>query len=1032
MKLSEFSAKNPFLINLATVFVWVAGIVALWRIPQDVFPSVDYDIVMVKTVYPGAGAEQIERLVTLPLEEELKNVQDIKQTDSTSSEGLSLIFLTLEEDAANKDRTINEIQRAVDRVDDLPHDLKDRPVVEDFKTRDEPVLEIALSGSLPQLELQAKAKKFKDRLSELSGVSNVVMSGYYPPQFHVSILPEKLDDYHLSLKQVAEALKQRNVNFPGGSLIHDGKETTIRTSGEFASVAEIENIVVRANDRGNPVFVKDIGSVTLTHERPTLLFRADGKPAIILMVAKKEGKDIFELKSSIEDEMEKFSHSLPADVRLSVLHDMSYYVKRRVNTLKNNGLIGFALVMIPLFLFLSRSTALAALIGMPTAFFAALAMMNFLGFSLNLVSMFGLVMVIGMLIDEDIVIAENVYRHVQEGKSYFEATVFGATEVTKAVLATVLTTITAFLPLFLMSGILGKIVRDIPATVIMALTASIIEALIILPGHIYSLSRMEKTHVKGTQFHERFLSKHFIERYGRALRYCIARRYKILLLTFAAVVLSGILWVAHIHIVLFPKKGIEAFFIRGKLPIGTSLEVTSEKMKSLEDLLQGLKDDELMHSSTHIGIVQNDPTDPFTQRGSHLGQVTVHLTPEKNRARTVDEIMDELRPRLEKIQGFESVALEAFQAGPPVGKPVAVRIKGDDFAKLTHFAERIKAILKTLNGVNAIQDDYEFGKQEHRVVIDPKRTASAQLSVSEVAQGVNFAFEGGLATTVRKADEEWDVIVKFPEALRFETDALSRVKIANSLGNLIPLSQVATVENGETLRFINHLDRHRVVTITAEVDQRVTTSSQVIKKIKNALAAELEKNSDLFVHFGGEAQETDESMESFYHAFGLALLLTYIIIAVTVTDAVTPFIIMSTILLGLMGVLIGFLFKGEPVSFLALMGVVAMAGVVVDVALLIVDFVHKKDGEGLPPHEAVIQGAMARIRPIILTNATTLLGIIPAAIGLGGADPFIQPMAYAMNWGIGFGTVAALFIIPVLLAILRDFKLGMAKNKEIR
>src|SRR3990167_3393295 len=246
MKLSEFSAKNPFLINLVTIFVWVAGIAALWRIPQDVFPSVDYDIVMVRTDYSGASAEQIERLITQPLEEELKNVQDIKQIDSASSEGLSLIFLTLEEDAANKDKTVNEIQRAVDRVDDLPHDLADQPLVEEFETRDDPVLELALSGPLPQIELQKIAKKLKERLIELPDVSDVILRGYYKPQFHISITPEKIDEYHLSLTQVAEALAKHNVNIPGGSLIHDSKETIIRTSGEFLTADEIKKIVVRA------------------------------------------------------------------------------------------------------------------------------------------------------------------------------------------------------------------------------------------------------------------------------------------------------------------------------------------------------------------------------------------------------------------------------------------------------------------------------------------------------------------------------------------------------------------------------------------------------------------------------------------------------------------------------------------------------------------------------------------------------------------------------------------------------------------
>lgn len=1031
MKLSEFSAKNPFLINLATIFVWAAGVTALFRMPQDVFPSVDYDIVMVKTPYPGASAQQIEKLITHPLEEELKGVQDIKQTDSASSEGLSLIFLTIEEDAKNKDRVVNEIQRAVDRTDDLPDDLVDRPVVEEFRTRDDPAIEMSIAGPLPQLELQELAKRLKDRLLEIPDVSDVVLRGYYEPQFHVSISPEKLAEFHLSLTQVGEALARHNVNIPGGSLIDPTGEMTIRTTGEFLTAGEIGKVVVRANDQGNPVTIANLGEVILSHERPSVLFRADGKPAIILMPTKKEMKDIFKLRKALDEEIVKFEKTLPSGVQVSILHDMSYYVKRRLNVLRNNGLIGFFLIMVPLFLFLSRSTALSAIVGMPTAFFAAIAFMNFFGYSFNLVSMFGLVIVIGMLIDEDIVIAENIHRLVQEGKGFLEATIYGTAQVTKAVVATVATTITAFLPLFLMTGIMGRIVRDIPATVIMALVASLVEALVILPGHIYALSRMEKKHVIGTQFHERFLTEHFIERYGRMLRYCIARRYKILAFFVVSVILSGVVWHAKIHVVLFPKKGIEAFFVRGRLPVGTPLAVTADKMKLLEEKMKLLRADELKHYATYVGIAQNDPTDPFTQRGTHLGQIAVYLTPEPDRDRTVEEIVDALRPEVEKIGGFESVGIESFQPGPPIGKPVAIRFKGDDFEKLSSLAEKTKSLLKKVDGVTDIDDDHERGKMEQRVEIDAARTAQAGLSVAQVATAVRYAFEGGVATTVRASDEEWDVVVKFPESLRYDPTSLRKVVISNEVGNLIPLSAVARFGEQESLRVIRHLDRDRVITVSAQVDQRVTTSSQVISRMKNWLDPELEREGDLFVHYGGEAEETDESMQSFYRAFGLALLLIYIIIAVTVTDAISPFIVMTTILLGLIGVLIGFLLKGEPVTFLAMLGVVAMAGVVVDVALLILDFVHKKDQEGLSPHEAVIEGAKVRIRPIILTNATTLLGIIPAAIGLGGVDPFIQPMAYAMNWGIGFGTASALFVIPVLLAILRDFNLGIATKREV-
>ena len=1028
MTLSAFSVRNKSLFNMLAIFIAIAGILALFRIPREVFPNISFDIVTVQTRYPGANAEQIETLITTPIERELKEVDDIKEIQSRSREGLSFIYLTIEPDARDKGSVVDEIHRAVNRVDDLPNDLADEPVVEEIEVKNDPMMYIALSGPFSQLDLQEWAKQLEDRLLDLNDVSAVERDGYYDPQMHVTIAPEKLAAYHTSLTEVGNALARQNVNVPGGTIITEAGEIILRTSGEFFTPQEIQSVVVRANDQGKAVTVGDLAEIVRSHERPAVRMRVDGARAVMLIPLKQEGVDIFDLKAEIQTVLNRFSELAPPGLRIQIVDDLSYYVERRLNVLIWNGAIGFALVMLSLFLFLSPSTALSALLGMPTTFLATIAIMHAFGISINLLSMFGLIIVIGMLVDEDIVVAENIHRLLQEGKSVWDATIAGATQVARAVVTTVLTTLTAFMPLLLMTGITGKFVRQIPQVVIITLLASLLEALFILPAHIASLSRSDKTG-NGVQTESR-ASRRFLACYSRILSMMLRHRYKVMagfILLFAGIALLG---KSQLNFILFPKQGIEAFFVRIKLPQGTPLEVTETKIETFEAAVAQLPRSELDHFVTSVGLTQNDPNDPFTARGSHIAQIKVLLTPESKRDRNAMSILDSLRPQLETIGGVDALTLDTVSGGPPVGKPVGIRIQGDDFNTLEALAETVKQTLADIPGVEDIDDDYEVGKREKQIVIDPVKVAQAGLTLADAAQAVRFAFEGGTVTAIRTPDDAEDVLVKFPETLRYTSESLSQVVIANPLGNLIPLSRVADYQDGRGIYVIHHFDRDRTITVTAQVDERLTSSSEVNRQAREKLDSHGDRSSDITIHYGGEFESTDDSMASFYQAFSLALLFTFIIIAASLRDLVAPLVAMSGVILGLIGVVLGFLIQGETLSFLALLGVVAMAGVVVDSAILIIDFIHMKEREGLCALDAIAQGAVLRLRPILLTGGTTVLGIIPAAIGLGGIDPFIQPMALALNWGIGFATVTTVFFTPVLMAITRDLRDKIARRQK--
>lgn len=1025
MKLAEWSVKNSLLVNLLTVFILVAGILSVFKLNREAFPNINFDIVEVKTTYPGAIPEQIEKLITIPIEKELKEVSDIKEMVSVSVEGLSLIYLTIEPDAKDKPKIVNDIQRAVDRAEDLPDDLEDKPVVRELKTKDTPVLEVSVFGQLDPIQLRRQAKRLEDMILNNENVSSVVRRGFPEEEFSVEVDPNKLADLHVSLAEVMLALKRTNINIPGGKVRVGDKEVLLRVSGEFYQPEAVEDVIVRGNDFGYNVKIKDIAKVRTVLEEQTVTNRTNGTESINLLILKKSSGDIIDLVEEIKILLGDFLKSAPPGTQVTVINDISFFVKRRLNVLVNNGAIGLGLLFIPLLIFLSPKTALSAILGIVTAVAAAFAMMNAFGISINLMSLFGMIMVLGMLVDEDIVIAENVHRHLEDGMSSREAAIKGASQVAKAVFATVLTTITAFIPLLIMSGLIGKFVKQIPLVVIITLSASIIQALFILPSHIADFNNLseEEAHKKFGRHKRSKFYAYSLHIYEKILRFLIRYRYAVLGVFLLMVGGVYALWQTKVPFILFPQRGIEQFFIRVEGEVGTPVEVTTERMKQIEHILNTkLHKNELDHYLTQGGITQNDPNDPFTQRSSHVGQVWVFLTPEKDRERSAEQIIDSLRPEIDRVQGFKRINFAQVRPGPPVGKAVAVRIKGENYDQLNRLAEEYRKALEKMPGVEDVKNDFEMGKDELRAIIDEDLMSRAGLSYQQVAAAVRIGFDGGVATTVKKGDEEIDVVVRFPEDIRDKQESLEQLLISNDRGNLIPLKAIARFQRYPSLESIKHDDRKRLVTVSANVDEDVTTSGEVNQKLEEQFQERLQDYPGILVKYGGEEEDTQESLASLKEAFILALFLTFIILAVTFRSLWEPFIILTTIPMGFMGVIVAFYFDNEPLTFLAMLGMVGFAGVVVDSGIILIDFINRERREkGMEVTEAIVSGSQIRLRAILLTTLTTVLGVFPAAFGIGGVDPFIQPMAKAMNWGISVGSLLALFMIPVLLAIFADF-----------
>jgi multidrug efflux pump subunit AcrB len=580
---------------------------------------------------------------------------------------------------------------------------------------------------------------------------------------------------------------------------------------------------------------------------------------------------------------------------------------------------------------------------------------------------------------------------------------------------------------------MGKFMWTLPAVVSVALIASWIECMFILPSHIGDVERGRSKQIISGVSSEGRLFKIFKTKYGKILSVVINNRYKFIVGVFIFFVGTLIFARYNVKFILFPKGYIETFVIKAETPTGTSVEDMSRKMAKIESVIAQLPDTELDTFTTRAGIIQEDPHDPNTKMGSNYGVIIVHLTPAQGRKREAFQIIDwtreQCRPFLDE---FNKLEFTEIHGGPPVGKAINVTIKGNDFDTLRKIAQEYKEHLLGIKGLKDVKDNFEEGKDEMRVIVDEKTAAMTGITVFDVASTVRSCYEGTVATTIKKTDEEIDIRVVFPEYLRENLSSLKRIKIANRMGNLIPLATVARFEKAKGRSLITRKDWRRTISVTADIDEHakdvtsVAVNTELMRKFSNIG----ERYTGYVVSYEGEYKDTQESLTSLFKSFIVAAIIIYIILVSIFRSLVHPIIIMGVIPLTLLGVIWTFFFHGLPLSFLALMGVVGLTGVVVNDSIVLVDFIKRSRRNGLSPFEATVEAGVTRLRPVFLTTITTFLGLIPTAYGIGGYDPFLKPMAVSLSWGLAFGTLITLLVIPVLYNIFADIRRSVFKGQR--
>jgi len=1018
---ARWSVENRVPVNILMVLLIVGGAFAFNGTRREVFPTFAQKMVTVTAPYFGVSPAELEQLMTIPIENAISEVSDVKELRSTTTEGLAIIIVEFEEYVDNIQVKAQDVESAINRITTIPADAEEIIVRE--LDMNFPVIDVAVAGNASEPELRAVAKLLKRRLEQAPGVSSVSATGLREREIWVEIDPNRLYGLNVSLDLVLARMRQRLVNVPAGSLKTERGEVLLRTSGTTSEAARVESIAVRMDNSGQYIRVADLGRVTDTFEEAITLARANGQPAINLRVIKQETGDTIKIVDNVREITAELTESAPPGVEFVLLNDGSVEIRNRLRAMYQSGIWGLALVLLVLNLFLNPRVAAMTAFGLPLALAGGLIMLNLTGGSLNVLSMFAFILVLGILVDDAIVIAENSYRYMQRGLEPEEATIIGTRQVTIPVVAGVSTTIAAFMPLLMTAGMMGQFLKIVPVVAVACLLASLVEALVILPSHMADFCRPASDAKKSrrTPAWFRKVRRTYGHLVGEAVRY----RYATFALIIAAAVGAGLL-ATQMRFVFFDDSDATEFTINVKGPTSNALEDTVRLVQQIENVALAFPTDQVESVVATVG--QTSSRRGRGDTGPHVAQVKVKLADSSLRTVPGNDIFRELRAGVQSsVVGAESIELRKEAMGPPLGQAIYVRVMGEDRDTLLAVSNEIQDYLYTLNGVYDITDSFEAGKDEVQVDVDEARAASFGLSVDSIGRTIRTATGGSVVSTVQEGDEDIDVRVRYlPEHRRSVAD-IATLRIATAGGDLVPFGTVATLSTGAGLGQIDRTGRERVISVTGDVDSDIITSGEATALIAERFADIGSRYPGIHIEFGGEASDTMESMISLAQAFVVALLVMYSILGAVFKSFTQPFVVLFAIPFSLIGVVLGFFILGEALTFMSMFGVIALAGIVVNDSLLLVHFINDTRARGINTVYAVAISAKRRFRPVLLTTLSTVAGVMPLALISDDQSAWLSPMAMAIVFGLSFSTILVLLLVPALYLINDDIQRGIGR-----
>lgn len=1049
MNVSKIAVNNRVTVYILTAIITILGIISYSSIPKESAPSITIPNIFVSTLYFGVSPQDMENLVTQEIEKEVKGIKDIKKITSASQESFSIVNIEF-----NPDVKIDEaLQKVRDKVaiakTKMPTDIEE-PTVTEINFSELPFLYVNLSGNLGLAALKDIADNLSDEIETIQGVLSADVKGGLEREVKVNIDADRLKYYNLTFNDIINKINLENQSIPGGGVDVGTQNYLVRVPGQYENPELIRDIVVKA-DQEKPIYVRDVAQVIYGYKERTTLARENGQEAVTLVIKKRSGENIIRIADEIKKMVKDKEASLPKGLKISFTGDQSKNIKNTVHELENGIITGFLLVCMILLASMGLKNAFLVATSIPFSFMISFIVLSAFGITLNIVVLFALILVLGIIVDDAIVVTENIYRLQEtEGFKPYDAAIEGPREVQAPVTIATLTIISSFAPILFFPGIVGQFMKYLPITLIVCLFSSLFVAMIINPvlaSQFINFKKDREAHEKRnkwynilTKFHLWFdkLFASIVKKYEKSIRFAMKHR---------KLTISGTIVLLIIIFVIYGKfnNGIEFFpqvepqqaYIYVNMPVGTNIDKSNEVTSKVEEKLPPFKDIE--YYLTNIG---SEIGSGFGGDESNKNTITLNFYDKEDRSQSSFKTIEDIRDVISNITTAD-VRIQKQQGGPPTGPPVNIEISGDDFLKLGGLADEIKKKIKDIPGMKDLKDDFDEARPEIKIMVDREKASLYNLNTTAIAMTIRTAINGTSASKYRVADKEYDITVRLDSNQRENLSVIQDLYIPGKDGAKIPLTSVATVNFSGGIGKINRKDLKRVVTVSANAEGRL--GNDVLNDVKIALK-DLTLPQGYLITYTGEQESQQESQTFLAKAFVISLLLVFFFLVVEFNSVMSPIIIMFTVVLSLIGVLLGLLITQTPFGIIMTgIGVIALGGIVVRNAIILLDFQMELEARGLSREESVIQSGMIRLRPVFLTAAATILGLVPLTTGvdfdwrtfswvIGGQNTaFWRPMGVAIIFGLTVATFLTLVVVPVIFVSVSGLREKYFKksSKEI-
>ena len=1062
--LIKWFSRNNVAANFIMVLVLLAGISTWLKLKKEIFPETSTNVVSVSIPYPGATPEEVEKGVCIPIEEALRDLQGIDVMRSTAANSLGVVYVEVSGDSEVRD-VLDDMKTRVDAIDNFAENIES-PVYEEVLIKNQ-VLTVAISADANEQTLRGYADrirngmlsyvpkkpdnwldKFISSFSGEAGVSQVELTGIRPYEISIELSEDAMNAYGVSFDDVATAVRASSIDLPGGAVRTEAGEILLKTESKRYSAEQFEGIAVISRADGTVVPLSSIANVIDGFEDVDLTSRFNGKNAATLQVFRVGNEDTLKVANAAISYLQSIRNDLPADVSIEIWNDNSKYLKGRLNLLKKNAIWGLILVLIILSLFLRPSLAALVTLGIPVSFTGAIWMMPYTDISINMITLFAFILVLGIVVDDAIVVGENVFKRMRAGECPKLASWRGTHEVGIVVIFGVLTTAAAFTPMLGISGVSGKIWRNIPWIVIPTLLFSLVQSKLILPAHLALLKPIKPNENQNIIL--RFQSKVsygmeiFVDRiYRPTLKLALQGRYIVVTVFVSLFLISvGLIVGERIKWEFFPEVEAEIISTKVKMIEGVAFESTSEAVLKIEEAAKKL--DQNYREKYGVPLIKNmlatvgsqpfkTGFSPITPTGDNLGEVAIEILPGSDRSVTARELAADWRVITGSIPAASEVSFQSQSAGS--GNAIDLELSGENMEDLLEATELVKRKLSEIEGIIDISDSNVLGKRQVSLKSLLPEGESTGLRLSDVGKQMRQAFYGEEVQRLQRGRDEVKVMVRYPKKNRLSIDDVETMKIRTKGGNKVPLSSLVELEEGRSKSVIRRTERLRAIRIAADIDRGNpnANANQARRNLENNMLSEFgELYPGIKYEFYGEQKDQAQSMEELQTSSLFALLVVFVLMAIPLGSYIQPGIVMSVIPFGIVGAIIGHILMGANISIMSMCGIVALSGVVVNDSLVLVDYVNRHRIRGKSIVDAAWEAGAARFRPIVLTSLTTFAGLSPMLFETDLQAKFLIPMAISLGFGILFATFITLILVPCVYLLLEDLKSLLFKPEKIR